>query len=85
MGLHSINFVQNLGVTDYLQHCKQLVELESSKPLSLEVFADDELSMIKRAEILSDLGKNVFVKVPITLQMASSQQKYQNLANKNII
>jgi len=76
---------RSLGVTDYLQHCKQLVELESSKPLSLEVFADDELSMIRQAEILSDLGKNVFVKVPITFTDGKfTTEVIKNLANKNI-
>lgn len=76
---------RNLGVTNYLEHCKCLAELEKTKPISLEVFADDATSMIKQAEILSDLGKNVFVKVPITFTNGElTTEVIKNLTNKNI-
>jgi len=54
------------GAKDYLEYSKQLVSLSGSKPLSLEVFADDKVEMVKQANILKELGKNVYVKIPIS-------------------
>ena len=54
------------GAKDYLEYSKQLVSLSGSKPLSLEVFADDKVGMVKQANILKELGKNVYVKIPIS-------------------
>lgn len=54
------------GATDYLDYSKKVVEKCKSKPVSLEVFADEEKEMIKQAEILNTLGNNVYVKIPIT-------------------
>jgi transaldolase len=57
---------RSLGVTNYLEHCREVVRHCGSLPVSLEVIADDEKEMIRQASILSDLGENVFVKIPIT-------------------
>ena len=57
---------KNHGVKDYLDHCKKILEKCSDKPISFEVFADDEENMIKQANILKNLGENVFIKVPVT-------------------
>ena len=54
------------GAKDYLDYSKKILEKSENKPVSLEVFADDEINMIKQAKILSRLGKNVYVKIPIT-------------------
>ena len=54
------------GAKDYLEYSKQLVSLSGSKPLSLEVFADDKAGMVKQAKILKELGSNVYVKIPIS-------------------
>ena len=43
---------KNQGVKDYLDHCKLILEKCSDKPISFEVFADDEANMIKQANIL---------------------------------
>ena len=57
---------RNLGVSNYLDYCKKLVEICGEFPISLEVIADDEDSMIKQGLILGELGNNVFVKIPVT-------------------
>jgi transaldolase len=57
---------KKLGATDYLEFSKKILKESKVKPISLEVFADDEKSMIEQAKILSSLAKNVYVKVPIT-------------------
>ena len=54
------------NVKNYLGHCQDILNKINSKPVSLEVIADDDKNIIKQAEILSDLGKNVYVKIPIT-------------------
>ena len=57
---------KNHGVKDYLNYCKIILEKCPNKPISFEVFADDEKNMIKQANILKSLGENVYIKVPIT-------------------
>ena len=55
-----------LGVTDYIGHCKKLLQSCDNIPISLEVIADDKDEMIRQAKILGMLGENVYVKIPIT-------------------
>jgi len=55
-----------LGVINYLGHCEKLLKTCDTLPVSLEVFADEEDEMIRQAKILGALGKNVYVKIPIT-------------------
>ena len=53
-------------VKNYLSHCKKISKRVYPLPVSFEVFADDEKNMVRQAEILSKLNKNVIVKIPIT-------------------
>lgn len=55
-----------LKVTDYLGHCKKLIQVCSNAPVSLEVLADNAQGMLQQARILGKLGANVYVKIPIT-------------------
>ena len=57
------------GAKDYLDYSKKVVSLSNSKPLSLEVFADDKDGMINQAKILNSLGKNIYVKYQFPLRM----------------
>lgn len=63
---------RNLGVVDYLQHCRTVVKACGQLPVSLEVFADDEAGMIRQASILNQLGETVYVKIPITYTSGKS-------------
>ena len=54
------------GAKNYLEYSKQIISKCDSKPLSLEVIADEQNKMIEQAQILHDLSKNIFVKIPIT-------------------
>jgi len=54
------------GAKDYLEYSKTIIEKCNSKPVSLEVIADNEKEMLDQAMILNSLGPNVFVKIPIT-------------------
>jgi len=72
-------------VKDYLSASKKLAKLCKSKSLSLEVFADDENNMIRQAQLLKSLSKNIYVKIPIVFTNGKSTKKVIcNLANQNI-
>jgi transaldolase len=58
--------VRKAGVTDYRRFATELIELVPDRPLCLEVLSDDFDRMEQEALTLSALGKNVFVKIPIT-------------------
>ena len=44
---------------------KQILRYCSNKPVSLEVFADNENSMIAQGLKINSWGRNVYVKVPV--------------------
>ncbi|HKM21081.1 MAG TPA: transaldolase [Lachnospiraceae bacterium] len=58
--------MKKAGVKDYVPFAKEVVTAISDLPLSLEVFADDFDTMEKEAMVISALGDNVYVKIPIT-------------------
>ncbi len=53
------------GANNYKNYSKKILRL-SNKPISIEVFADDEKNMISQAIKINSWGKNVYVKVPVT-------------------
>lgn len=58
--------MKKAGVADYVTFAKECVKEIPDLPLSLEVFADDFEGMEEEARIICGLGKNVYVKIPIT-------------------
>ena len=62
---------KNLGVKNYLEFCKELVEV-CNFPISLEVFADDKNGMVSQAKKLSSLSELVYVKIPISYTNGNS-------------
>ena len=54
------------GISDYLEFAKKAVSELSPLPISFEVFSDEFDDMYDQALILSDLGDNVYVKIPVT-------------------
>lgn len=58
--------MKKAGVRDYAEFAKAAVEAIPDLPLSFEVFADAFDGMEKEAKILAGLGKNVYVKIPVT-------------------
>jgi transaldolase len=57
--------MRKAGAKNYLKYSNQILRI-TKKPVSLEVFADDVKSMNYQGKKISKLGKNVFVKVPVT-------------------
>ena len=56
------SLMRKAGAKNYLKYCLQIQKIIKNKPVSFEVFADDEKNIIKQAFKIKDLGKNVFVK-----------------------
>ena len=66
------SLMKKAGVKDYVSFAKEVVAAIPDLPLSFEVFGDDFETMEKEAKVISALGKNVFVKIPIMLTDGSS-------------
>ncbi|HEY4094416.1 MAG TPA: transaldolase [Baekduia sp.] len=54
------------GLTDYADFAERLLEQIRDKPISFEVFADDDAEMRRQALKLAAWGPNVYVKIPVT-------------------
>jgi transaldolase len=54
-----------IGITDYEGFALDLLATIQDRPISFEVFADDEPEMEEQARHIAAWGKNVFVKVPV--------------------
>ena len=59
------SLMRKAGAKNYLHYSKKILNI-TNKPVSCEVFADDAKNMISQGNIISKLGKNVYVKVPVT-------------------
>lgn len=57
--------MKKAGLTDYKAFCKDILTHITTKPLSLEVFADDLAEMEKQALEIATWGNNVYVKIPV--------------------
>lgn len=58
--------MRQAGITDYEVFAKDILKEISTKPLSLEVFADDFETMEVQALKIHSWGPNVFVKIPVS-------------------
>ena len=54
------------GVTDYVSFAMEALKAIGDKPISFEVFSDEAEEMKTQAIMLSGLGENVYVKIPVT-------------------
>ena len=59
------SLMRKAGAKDYSLYSKQILRVCRKKPVSLEVFADDQKSMIEQGKKINTWGKNVFIKVPV--------------------
>jgi transaldolase len=58
--------MRKAGVRDYEAFARSLLRTVPDRPISLEVFADDEEEMESQALTIATWGANVNVKVPVT-------------------
>ena len=79
------SLMRKAGAKDYKSYSKQILKVCRKKPISFEVFADDQDSMIEQGRKINSWGKNVYVKVPVV----NSKNKFsgnviKELNSKNI-
>ena len=59
------SLMRKAGAKDYISYSKKILRICKNKPISFEVFADDQKSMIEQGIKINSWGKNVYVKVPV--------------------
>jgi len=58
--------MRKAGVPDYTAFAAEILKYISDRPVSFEVFADDEETMEAQARHIANWGTNVYVKIPVT-------------------
>ncbi len=59
------SLMRKAGAKDYEKYSKQILKICKKKPISFEVFGDDNESMMDQALKINTWGKNVYVKIPV--------------------
>ena len=79
------SLMRKAGAKDYKSYCKRIIRICGKKPISFEVFADDQQSMITQGKKISTWNKNIYVKVPvINSKNVFSGNVIKELNSKNI-
>ena len=79
------SLMRKAGAKDYESYSKKIHKICKNKPISFEVFADDNLGMLSQAKIINKWGKNVYVKIPVVNSKGNFTGKtIKELNNKNI-
>ena len=79
------SLMRKAGAKDYKFYSKQILKICKNKPISFEVFADDQKSMIEQGIKISKWGKNVYVKVPVVNSKGKFTGRVINQLNKKKI
>jgi transaldolase len=58
--------MRKAGVTDYERFAREILRSIPDRPISFEVFADDEIEMERQARKIARWASNVYVKIPVT-------------------
>jgi transaldolase len=58
--------MRKAGVTDYERFAREILQKIPDRPISFEVFADDEVEMERQARKIARWAGNVYVKIPVT-------------------
>ena len=79
------SLMRKAGAKDYKSYSKQILKYCKNKPISFEVFADENISMIEQGKKINKWGKNIYVKVPIVNSKSQFTGKViRNLNEQNI-
>ncbi len=79
------SLMRKAGAKDYESYSKKILKICKNKPISLEVFADDQKSMILQGIKINQWAKNIYVKVPVVNSKNKFSDKViKELNNKNI-
>jgi transaldolase len=58
--------MRKAGVTDYERFAREILQEIPDRPISFEVFADEEPEMERQARKIARWASNVYVKIPVT-------------------
>ena len=78
------SLMRKAGAKNYENYSKEILKA-TKKPISFEVFADDEKNMINQGIKINKWGSNVYVKVPVTNSKGKFSGKVINYLNKKKI
>ena len=78
------SLMRKAGAKDYKSYSQEILKI-TKKPVSCEVFADDEKNMILQGQQISKWGQNVYVKVPVCNSKGKFMGKVIQKLNKNNI
>ena len=79
------SLMRKAGAKDYASYAKQILKICKKKPISFEVFADDQKTMIDQGKKINTWGKNVYVKVPVVNSKNKLMSRViKELNNQNI-
>ena len=56
--------IRKAGAKNYTEYCKRILKV-TKKPISFEVFADENEKIIKQAKKIKNWGRQIYVKVPV--------------------
>ena len=59
------SLMRKAGAKDYKLYSNKIIKI-TKKPISIEVFADNEAEMLLQGKKINKWGRNVYVKVPVT-------------------
>ena len=78
--------MRKVGIKNYKNFAKEILDIVKEKPVSFEVFADDIDEMEEQAFEISSWGKNVNIKIPITnTKKISTKNLIEKLSKNKII
>ena len=78
------SLMRKVGAKNYSKYCKNILK-STKKPVSFEVFADDNKNIINQALKIKAWGKQIYVKIPVTNSKGIFLGKViKYLNNKNI-
>ena len=78
------SLIRKAGAKDYSKYCKSILRV-TKKPISFEVFADENKNIIKQALKIKNWGNQIYVKVPVTNSKGVFLGKVINKLNKENI
>jgi transaldolase len=64
--------MRKAGISSYEVFARDILEVITDKPVSLEVFSDEPAEMRRQARKISSWGPNVYVKIPVTNTIGDS-------------
>jgi transaldolase len=75
--------MRKAGVDDYERFAREVLAIVKGRPVSFEVFADEFDEMERQAERIAALGRNVYVKIPVTNTKSASTAPLVRRLNRN--